>query len=70
MKQQTAVEYLVSIVQKCIVPDYIPIEIIHQAIAMEKDQIMNAYQDAKCNSIIGFCSKNESEQYYNETYKN
>lgn len=44
MAQQTSVEYLVSIVQKCIAPDYIPTEIIQQAKEMHNKELGNAYQ--------------------------
>ena len=60
----TAVEYLVSIVQKCIAPDYIPIEIVQQAKAMEKEQILNA---SRAFADYPF-DENDIEQYYNETY--
>lgn len=47
MSQQnlTAVEYLVSIVQKCIAPNYIPIEIVQQAKEIEKTRTDKAYYD-------------------------
>ena len=59
--KQTAVEWLVNVVQSCIAPDYIPKEIINQAKAMEKEQITKAY-----NSAVPF---KFGEQYYNETFK-
>ena len=37
MKKQTAVEWLVNVVQSCIAPNYIPKEIIKQAKEMEND---------------------------------
>ena len=66
--KQTAVEWLVNVVQSCIVPDYIPKEIIDQAKAMEKEQIMDAYT-ADCDTL-GHTNafKVAAEQYYNETY--
>jgi hypothetical protein len=80
MAQQTAVDWLVNQLQEGRATFFklndkeekiITLagkDVLEQAKAMEKEQIMNAYQDGKCNSIIGFCSKNESKQYYNETY--
>jgi hypothetical protein len=35
--KQTAVEWLVNVVQSCIAPDYIPKEIVEQAKEMEND---------------------------------
>ncbi len=37
-KQQTAVKWLVNVVNSCIAPDYIPKEIVNQAKEMEKEQ--------------------------------
>jgi len=70
MKQQTAVEFLASKLRPLI---YFDLEeerkqfwnIIKQAKAMEKDQIINAYIDGEHQQ--GF--EGEAEQYYNETYK-
>jgi hypothetical protein len=36
--KQTAVEYLINVVNSCIAPDYIPQEIIKQAKEMERQQ--------------------------------
>ena len=36
--KQTAVEWLVNVVNSCIAPDYIPKEIVNQAKEMEKEQ--------------------------------
>jgi hypothetical protein len=57
--KQTAVQWLVNVVQSCIAPDYIPKEIVEQAKEMEKQQIIDAYKEG-----VGF-----AEQYYNETFK-
>ena len=74
MKQQTAVEWLVeqlapsvSLQQK-----YID-ELLEQAKAMEKEQIIEAYFNG-CEIGEMFNNENrafitDSEQYYNETYK-
>ncbi len=37
-KEQTAVDWIVSVVQSCIAPDYIPEEIVRQAKEMEKEK--------------------------------
>ena len=63
--KQTAVEWLVQVVQSCIAPDYIPKEIVEQAKATEKEQIINAYHINPLESKW----KNIGEQYYNETFK-
>jgi len=38
-----------------------------QAKEIEKDQIINAYEDGNYDNGMGRC---EAEQYYNETFKN
>lgn len=67
MKKQTAVEWLVNVVQSCIAPDYIPKEIVEQAKEIEKQQIINTWYDCKLSII----DKNptDADQYYNKTYK-
>jgi hypothetical protein len=65
-KKQTAVDWLVYVVQCCIPPDYIPIEIVKQAKQMEKDQIIEAHKQGNKNN--GWALPHEHEQYYNETY--
>jgi hypothetical protein len=75
MPKQTAVEYLVSIVQKCIAPDYIPVEIVYQALAMEKEQIEILYTEEQVIEIVKFTisewtSLNEQRQNdHKETVK-
>jgi hypothetical protein len=60
-KKQTAVEWLIDFFE-----DYyalLPVDIIEQAKAMEKEQIVNA--------VDGFPLQNrnlDGEQYYNETF--
>ena len=60
--KQTAVEWLVEQITDSTMPAR---EAINQAKAMEKEQIMDAYIQAS----ISLTSKNEAEQYYNETFK-
>ena len=70
--KQTAVEWLVRTLNENI--EFIPLDkwdeirdVVQQALAMEKEQIMDAYLDG-CNDIrqdkyMGM------HEYYNETYK-
>ena len=61
MKKQTAVEWLASYIKG--ITNLNCDEVIQQALAMEKEQIVDAY---KHNSMIRTVSK--AEQYYNKTY--
>ena len=63
MSKQTAVEWLVEELFKKI--DYIQVDprIINQAKAMEREQIIDAYDKNKMGRV------DYGEQYYNETYK-
>ncbi len=74
MKKQTAVEWLYSELSKNNISNdsiksriYKESEILKQAIAMEKEQIIDAYAQ-------GFIESERmdkgAEQYYNETYNN
>jgi hypothetical protein len=65
--KQTAVEWLVYVVQSNIAPNYIPKEIVEQAKEMEKDQIIEAvnFGDAR-GKITTYCT---ADEYYNETFK-
>ena len=68
--KQTAVEWLVQVVQSCIAPDYIPKQIIEQAKAMEKKQIKDAFVECWMSNVpYGAECKLDAEQYYNETFK-
>ena len=62
--KQTAVDWLVNVVQSCIAPNYIPKEIIKQAKEMEKEQM----RSASCPYIGGW-EDGEFEYWYNETFK-
>jgi len=64
-KKQTAVEYLVNVVNSCIAPDYIPKEIIQQAKQMEKEQIGKFYNHGQWTTVHG----DTFEDYYNKTFK-
>jgi hypothetical protein len=52
LKNQTAVEWLVNVVQSCIAPNYIPKEIIKQALEMEKEQFINLHIEAMKEGLI------------------
>jgi isocitrate lyase len=65
-KKQTAVDYIVNVVNSCIVPNYIPNEIVKQAKQMEKEQIINTFKDAQLFKVMNY--ETRAEQYYNETY--
>lgn len=62
MNKQTAVEWFIEELFKKI--DYIQVDprIINQAKAMEREQIIDAYDE-------GYILLVNAEQYYNETYK-
>ena len=65
MAQQTAVEWLEENLNKW--SDgrfYLPPHLFEQAKQMEKEQIINAWEDGK-----GAFSTRQPEQYYNETYE-
>jgi hypothetical protein len=61
-KQQTAIDWLVENLYYILKTEHY--DIIEQAKEMEKEQIIDAWEDGQ-NS---FSSRN-AEQYYNETYK-
>jgi hypothetical protein len=63
MKQTTAVEWLIDQVEDYI--GLIPVDIIEQAKEMEKQQIVDAYNEGGCN----WDSELEAEQYYNDTFR-
>jgi hypothetical protein len=67
-KQQTAVEWLVEefIKLEATIGVYgIMYELMEQAKAMEKEQIIKANEDASTNELGEFLN---GKQYYNETY--
>ena len=73
--KQTAIEWLVEFInsdqyQKAFGQTYISVELVEQALAMEKDQIEDAYTEGyDIRDSRGDLSDNPtSEQYYNETY--
>jgi hypothetical protein len=70
--KQTAVEWLVNELNQKI--DFIPMDkwdiirdIVQQALAMEKEQIIDAWKNAEGYNDL--TNENLAEQYYNETYK-
>jgi hypothetical protein len=62
--KQTAVEWLIDQVEDYI--GLIPVDIIEQAKEMEKQQIIDAYDNGK---YITSGKEFGGEQYYNETFK-
>ena len=64
--KQTAVEWIVNVVNSCIAPDYIPKEIIDQAKEMEKEQIEEAFKHGNLPTFLG--NVLTAEQYYEKTY--
>jgi hypothetical protein len=63
-KKQTAVNWLIDFFE-----DYfalVPVDVIEQAKAMEKEQIVNAYWDG--GEDMPMISK-QCEQYYNEKFE-
>ena len=63
--KQTAVEWLVDelLDGKLLMPS-----LIEQAIAMEKEQIKSAYNQADLDSYFNKTYEGYSEKYYNKTY--
>jgi len=61
---QTAVEWLVNVVQSCIAPDYIPKEIVEQANKKFEQQIIEAYNKGEFNDGMN----ETAEEYFNNTY--
>jgi hypothetical protein len=72
-KKQTAVEWLIEQVnsneyQKAFGQTYISVALVEQALAMEKEQIIDSLNDgwnmAKHSNFVN----SQAEQYYKETY--
>jgi hypothetical protein len=63
--KQTAVEWLIDKVEDhfCL----LPIDLIEQAKQMEKEQIIDAWEEG-CYQSSRFPRMSDVEQYYNETY--
>ena len=66
MSKQTAVNWLVEQMKKPYSDKYI-MDILDQALAMEKEQIKNAYVKGQSDCEI-FTMESESEQYYTHTF--
>lgn len=66
-KKQNSIDWLVNVVQSCIAPNYIPQEIIKQAKAMHKEEIINSYEDGH---LMGSSNlENTGKQHYYETFE-
>jgi hypothetical protein len=50
--KQTAVDYLITIVQSCIAPNYIPNEIVKQVKEMEKKQVKRMYTEEEVYDLL------------------
>jgi hypothetical protein len=61
--KQTAVEWLVNVVQSCIAPNFIPKEIIAQAKEMEKQQMIDFHIEVMKYGLI-----NEGEAIWKDAY--
>ena len=71
MNKETAVEWFVKELFKKI--DYIQVDprLIEQALAMEKEQIIEAFdngQEFECQYHLNLAPRYDSETYFNETY--
>lgn len=64
----TAVEYLYKIIHARIHIDKDLSEYLKQAKEMEKQQIVDAFEDGNNNEWIG--NNTNGKQYYNENFKN
>ncbi len=68
MEKQTAVEWLISKLEPHLYPDFELVDLINQAIEMEKENIIKAHN---VGSKWGFEDVlEEGEKYYKETYEN
>ena len=65
MKKQTAVEWLIEQFEK---DGYLGLQRIEQAKAMEKEQIIDAWDKGYDNQCPIIDEENCGEQYYNETF--
>jgi hypothetical protein len=65
--KQTAVEWLVEqLKERGYAGEFPPHILFEQAKAMEKEQMIDAFEDSRILSITNNC--NSGEQYYNEQY--
>ncbi len=63
---QTAVQWLFD--QTIVHNGILPISVVENAIAMEKKQIMEAYEQAHIDLNMSFRGADRSEQYYEGVY--
>ena len=76
MSKETAVQWLIDYVnsdlyQKSFGQTYISVELVQQALDIEKLQIIKAYRDGRTDQQSGIdkWKNRSSSSYYNETYK-
>jgi hypothetical protein len=66
--KKTAVQWLIE--QWPILESQIPERILDEALAMEKQQIIEAWNTrSKIDSVLTFTDNRTAEQYYTETYE-
>ena len=69
--KQTAIEWLVANIDWLVLKNC-PWQyemLIEKALAMEKEQIINAHEKAYIDMNLSFRSADRAEEYYNDTYK-
>jgi len=66
--KQTAIEYIVNVVNSCIAPDYIPNEIVNKAKQMEKEQMQLARRESYTDGWLEAtkCIMKYTKQQYND----
>ena len=66
--KQTAVEFLFRSLWQEPKDKMVWFSILKQAEAMEKEQIMDAHEQAYIKMNMSFSAADRAEEYYNETY--
>jgi HEPN domain-containing protein len=64
--KQSSIEWLIKEYSKYVDDSNVPFKVIEQAKEMEKEQIMDAYDEGWSD---GFNDKDLNAEYYNETFK-
>lgn len=65
-KKQTAVEWLAAVVSEM---RYVSTDVLNQALEMEKQQLVDAWDDGAYGGGQFTTTHDNSEQYYKETYE-
>ena len=67
--KQTAVQWILKeLINDNCLPDGFPFEIYNEALAMEKEQIKDAFTDGCIGELYELNAYYTSEKYYNKTY--